>query len=86
MCKIIMDSCASKHSTLHKVVFDTYEVITPCNVHLDDNSVVQTIGMEFLVVEAILEDKINQICIKNVLHVSKLYANFLSVRNLCQIV
>ena len=82
MCKWIMDSGASKHMTLHKAAFDTYEVITPRNVHLDDNNVVQAIGMESIVVEAILEGKINQIHIKDMLHVSKLHANLLSVSKL----
>jgi hypothetical protein len=50
-------------------------------VHLIDNSVVQAIGMGSIVVEAILEGKINQIHIKDVFHVSKLYANLFSVSN-----
>ena len=39
-------------------------------------------GIRSIIVETILEDKINQICIKDVLHVFKLYANLLSVNKL----
>ena len=64
MCKWIVDSGASKHISSHKAVFDMYEVITPHNVHLDDNNIVQAIEMESIVVEALLKGKINQIRIK----------------------
>ena len=40
MCKWIMNSGTSKYMISHKDAFDTYEIITPCNVHLDDNRVV----------------------------------------------
>ena len=61
-----MDSGASKHKNSHRIVFHTYEAITQCNIHLDDNNIVQAIGMGPIVIKAILEGKINQICIKNV--------------------
>lgn len=51
VCKWIMDSIASKYMTLHRAIFDTYEVIISCHVHLDDNSIVKTIAMEYIVVE-----------------------------------
>ena len=51
ICKWLMDSGASKHLTSHRAVFNTYEVITTQNVHLDDNNVVQAIGMGFTVVK-----------------------------------
>ena len=82
MCKWIMDLGASKHMTSHKATFDTYELITPCNVHFGDNSVIQTIGIRSIVVEAILEGKNNQICIKDVFHISKLHSNLLSLSKL----
>ena len=56
-----------------------YEVITSCNVYFDSNGVVQAIKMGSIIVKAILEGKINQICIRDVLHVSKLQANLLSM-------
>lgn len=68
--------------TVYKVAFDTYEIITPHNVRLDDNNIVQTIWMRSIVVKSILESKINQIHIKNVLYVPKLHANLLSVNKL----
>ena len=62
MCKLIMDSYGFKHIMSHKAAFDTYEVITPRNVHLGDKNVVCVIRMDSIVVEAILEDKSNQRC------------------------
>ena len=82
ICKWIMNSGASKYTTWQSVVFDTYDVITSRNVHLSDNNIVQVIGMRSIVVESILKDKINQICIKDVLHVSKLHVNLLLVNKL----
>ena len=61
--------------TLHKATFDMYEVITPCNVHLDENNIVQAIGMGSIIMKAIWKGKINQINMKNVLHIPKLHAN-----------
>lgn len=82
ICKWIMDLEASKNMTLHKATFDTYEVIISCNVYLDDNNIVQTIGMRSIVMEIILEDKIKQICINDVFYVLKLHVNLLSVNKL----
>jgi hypothetical protein len=50
-CKGIMDPRATKHMTLHRAAFDTYKVISPHNVHLDDNSVAKAIGRGSIVVE-----------------------------------
>lgn len=36
---------ATKHMTSHRVAFDIYEVISPYNVRLGDDSVAQEIGM-----------------------------------------
>ena len=74
-----MNSDVFKYITLHKATFDIYDVIPPRNVHLINNNVVQAIEKGFIVVEAILEGKINQICIKNVFHVPKLHINLLSM-------
>lgn len=73
---------ATKDMTLHRVAFDTYEIITPCNVHLGDDSVVEVIGMESNVVEAIVRNDINRLCIKFALHVSNLQTNLLFVSKL----
>ena len=48
-------------------------------VPLDDNNVVKTIGMGFIIVEAIVKKKINHICIKDAHHVLQLHANLLWV-------
>ena len=77
-----MDSEAPKHMTLHRIAFHTYEVITLHYVDLGDNNVLQAIKMDSIVVEAILEGKINQLHIKNVFNVPKLHANLLSVSKL----
>ena len=55
MCKWIMNLDATKHITSYKAAFNTYEIITPRNMHLDDNSIVQAIGMGSIVVEANFE-------------------------------
>lgn len=73
---------ATKHMTLHRATFDTYEIIAPHNVHLGDDSVVEVIGMESNVVEAIMRNDINRFCIKSALHVSKLQTNLLFVSKL----
>ena len=77
-----MDLEVFKHMTSYKSTFDMYEVITPHNVYLYDNSVVQAIGVGCIFEEAILEDKINQIYIKDVLHILKLQINLLLVNKL----
>jgi hypothetical protein len=45
MCKSIMNLKASKDMILHRVVFDTYEMIVPCNEQLGNDNVVKTIGL-----------------------------------------
>ena len=39
MCKWNMNMGAFKHITSHIAACDTYKVITPRNVHLDDNNI-----------------------------------------------
>lgn len=70
---------ASRHMTLHRTAFHMYEAITLHNVHLGDNNVFKAIEMGSIVVETIVEDNINQIHIKNVLHVSKLHTSLFLV-------
>ena len=67
---------ASKHTTLHKSKFDTYKVITPSNVHLVDNNIVQAIRMGSIVIESSLKYQINHIRIKHMLYIPKLHINF----------
>lgn len=74
-----MDLEATKCITSHKAAFSTYEVIATCNVHLDDESVVEAIGIASIVVKAFVRDKINRIHIKDKFHMPKLLANLLSV-------
>ena len=35
--------------TSHRTTFDTYKVIFPCNVHLSDDSVVEAIRMDSII-------------------------------------
>ena len=75
VCKWIMDSKATKHMTLHSATFDTYKVISSCNVRLDDDSVAKAIGIEMRGIR-------KKVRITYVLHVLKLQANLLSVSKL----
>ena len=59
-----------------------YEVITPYNVYLDDDSIVEVIGMGSIVLNSIVRGKINQIIIIDAVHLSNLQANFLLVSKL----
>jgi hypothetical protein len=60
MCKWIMHEVgSSKYMTSHRVAIGTYEVITPRIVHLNDNSIVKTIIMGSIVMEAIKKCNIN---------------------------
>lgn len=42
-------------------IFEMYEFITPCNVHLDNDSIVKAIKMKFVIMRKYLKDKINHI-------------------------
>jgi hypothetical protein len=66
----------------HNAAFNIYEVITPRNVYLGENSIFEAIGMGSIVVENIIKNSINQTHIKYILHVSKLHANMLSMSKL----
>jgi hypothetical protein len=68
--------------TLYKTSFNTYEVIFPCNVCLDDDSIAKAIGMESIVVGFRTRGKTTRICITYVIHVSELQANLLLVSEL----
>lgn len=75
MCKWIIDLEASKDMTLDMAPFDTHDIIALRNKHLDTNSIVETIGMGFIVMEAIMKGNINQIRIKDMHHVSMRHAS-----------
>ena len=78
----IMNSGATKHMTSYKVTFDTYKVISSCNVHLSGERVVEVIRMESTIMRIETKGKTNRICIVNMLHVPKLQLNLLSVNKL----
>lgn len=60
-----------------RAAFDTYEVVAPHNVYLDDDNIVEAIGMDIIIFEAIIKDKIKRMHIKSILHVPMLQANLL---------
>ena len=64
------------HMTSHRVIFDTHEISSLCNIYLGYGNVMKTIKMGLIVVEVILKGRIKRIHIKNVFHVSKLQENF----------
>lgn len=72
-----MDSGAAKHTTLHRTTFDTFEVISPHNMDLGNDSVVKAIGLGSIVVGVETRGIRNRVCITDVLHVLKLQANLL---------
>lgn len=47
-----MDSGALKYMTLHRTISHTYEVITPRNVYLSTNRIVQDMRIGSMVMEA----------------------------------
>lgn len=57
MCKWMMNLGAKKNMTLHKTTFNSYEVITPHNVHLHGDNAVETIQIHFIIMNPILRDK-----------------------------
>ena len=75
-----MDWRATKHMTSHRVIFDIYEVIYEHSMHLGDDSMVEAIEMESVVVGVETRGK-TRIHITNMLHMSKLQANLLSISN-----
>lgn len=67
-----MDLKAIKYMILHMAAFHLYEVIFKCNVHLDDDSIVEAIGMSSIVMEVVVKGMAKRIQIMEVLHVPKL--------------
>ena len=51
-------------------------------MYLGDNGVVEAIGKGSMLVETSVDNKVERICIHDVLHVPKLHTNLLSVNNL----
>ena len=64
-----MDSGATKHMTPHRVAFHTYEVISPRNVHLGDDSIVDAIGVGSIIVEVLVRGHLKKVTMKDVLYV-----------------
>ena len=68
--------------TLFRAAFNTYEVISLCNVHLGDDSVVEAIGMVSIVIGVETKDETTTIRMTDLLHMLKLQANLLTASKL----
>jgi hypothetical protein len=64
--KWIINSRTTNHVNFHRAAFDTYKVISPHTVRLDDR-VANAMQMRFIVFKIEKIGKINKICITNVL-------------------
>lgn len=71
-----------KHITSYRAAFDTYEIIAPRHAHLGNDNFMEAIGIGCIIVEMMVKGKTKRICIKDVLHMSKLQANLLSMSKL----
>lgn len=78
----IVDSGASSHMAPNRTCFQSYHVISPKNVILGDDTVLQAVGKGSIVVDTEVKGRVKTITIHDVLHVPKLKANLLSVRHL----
>lgn len=61
--------------TSHSAALVTYEIIVP-NVNLNDDSVVEAMRMDFIIVEVIVKDKMKRIRINDVFHVPNFKSYF----------
>ena len=78
----IVDSGVTSHMSPHKTCFHSYALINPRRVILGDDTVLEAIGKGQLVVDTEVRGRVKTITIQDVLHVPKLTANLLSVRQL----
>lgn len=70
---------AMKYMVFQKVTFDTYKAFAPYNVYLNDDSIVEAIGMSFIIIEILVKDKTKRFLFNDALFISKLQENLLSV-------
>lgn len=70
---------AMKYMVFQKVTFDTYKAFAPYNVYWNDDSIVEAIGMSFIMNEILVKDKTKRFLIDDALCISKLQENLLSV-------
>lgn len=68
MSKWIVDSGYTKHITLYKYSFNTYQPIIITKVWLGDNGMVEAIGMDAIIVEIVVKGISKRITLKDVLH------------------
>jgi transposase InsO family protein len=78
----IVDSGATSHMSPHKTCFHSYALINPRRVILGDDTVLEAVGKGQIVVDTEVRGRVKTITIQDVLHVPKLTANLLSVRQL----
>jgi hypothetical protein len=82
LCKWVMDLGAIKHMTSYRVAYNTYEVISQCNMRLVDDNMTKTIRMGSVVVVLEIECKTTRMHITDMLHVPNLQPNLLRVNKL----
>lgn len=66
----------------HGFEFNERHDLVSRNAHLGGDNIVKTTSMGFIVFQLVTKEKVNNIGIKNILHVSKLYANLLMINKL----
>ena len=76
---LIINMRATKHMTLYRPAFDTYEVSSIRNVRLDDDNMAEAIKMGSIIIGVEAKGKLTRIHIMKLLHVPKLRANLLLV-------
>lgn len=77
-----MDLGATKHMTSHQIPFYTYKIIFKWNVYLDDDSIMEAIGMDYIIMEVVVKEVSKRVWIMEVFHIAKLQANLLSMSKL----
>ena len=76
-----MDSGATSRMAPEHTCFQSYNLISPKNVILGDDTVLQAIDRGIFVIDTEVKGRVKTIIIKDVLHIPKLKANLLSVRH-----
>ena len=74
-----------KYMTSHRMTFDIYEVNAPHNVYLGDDSVVEAIGIVFIIVEVLVREKNQENSYEGCLPCAQVACKFAVVRIFCQI-
>lgn len=77
MSRSIVDLSCFKHITLYKHLFDSYEATLTSNVIFINNSPNKAIRIGSIIIELFVNEKINRIKFKDLLHISEMKKNLL---------